>query len=56
MSFFPGSSKPLKRIALRVAFPAAVESVAVRIGHWLHAARHEHAKLEKSLTDSETVG
>ena len=46
----------IRNIALYAAFLAADEEAPVRMSHVLRAARVEYAKLEKSLTEAETVG
>jgi hypothetical protein len=46
----------IRNIALHAAFLAAHADEPVRMGHLLHAARSEYAKLEKPLTDSEIAG
>jgi SpoVK/Ycf46/Vps4 family AAA+-type ATPase len=46
----------IRNIALQAAFYAAAASEPVRMSHLLHAARHECAKIEKSLSDTETRG
>ena len=46
----------IRNIALYAAFLAAEEEAPVRMSHVLRAARVEYAKLEKSLTEAETVG
>jgi SpoVK/Ycf46/Vps4 family AAA+-type ATPase len=46
----------IKNIALYSAFLAAEESQPIGMGHLLHAARVEYAKLEKPLTESEIGG
>jgi ATP-dependent 26S proteasome regulatory subunit len=50
----PGGN--IRNIALNSAFLAADENSDVRMSHILRAARSEYAKLEKTLTDSETSG
>ena len=44
----------IRNIALNAAFLAADSSEPVRMIHLLRSAQREYAKLEKSLTDSET--
>jgi hypothetical protein len=46
----------IRNIALFGAFLAANEEEPVRMGHLLRAARREYAKLERTLTDTETRG
>jgi ATP-dependent 26S proteasome regulatory subunit len=46
----------IRNIALYAAFIAADRSKPIRMSHILRAARHEYAKLEKSLTSMETRG
>ncbi|OPY54277.1 MAG: Proteasome-activating nucleotidase [Methanosaeta sp. PtaU1.Bin112] len=46
----------IKNIALYSAFLAAEESQPIGMGHLLHAARVEYAKLEKPLTEAEIGG
>ncbi len=50
----PGGN--IRNIALNSAFLAADENSEVRMAHILRAARSEYAKLEKTLTESETSG
>jgi ATP-dependent 26S proteasome regulatory subunit len=46
----------IRSVALNAAFLAADAGEPVRMSHLLRAARSEYAKLEKPLTDAETVG
>jgi SpoVK/Ycf46/Vps4 family AAA+-type ATPase len=46
----------IRNIAINAAFLAADAGEPVRMVHLLHAARGEYAKLEKSLTETETAG
>jgi hypothetical protein len=46
----------IRNIALHAAFLAADAGEPVRMTHLLYAARHEYAKLEKPLTESESRG
>jgi hypothetical protein len=46
----------IRNIALSAAFLAADADEPVRMSHVLHAARSEHAKIEKPLTDAEVAG
>jgi len=46
----------IRSIALNAAFLAAEMREPVRMSHVLHAAHREYAKLERPLTDAETVG
>jgi hypothetical protein len=46
----------IRSIALNAAFLAADADEPVRMGHLLHAARTEYAKLEKALTEAEVAG
>jgi hypothetical protein len=46
----------IRNIALSAAFFAADEDGPVRMSHVLRAARGEHAKIEKPLTDAEVAG
>jgi ATPase family associated with various cellular activities (AAA)/Winged helix domain, variant len=46
----------IRNIALSAAFIAADVDEPVRMGHLLRAARTEHAKIEKPLTDAEVAG
>ena len=50
----PGGN--IRNIALNSAFLAANENSDVRMSHILRAARSEYAKIEKTLTESETHG
>jgi SpoVK/Ycf46/Vps4 family AAA+-type ATPase len=46
----------IRNIALHAAFLAADDGKSVGMGHLLHAARSEYAKLEKALTEAEIHG
>jgi hypothetical protein len=46
----------IRNIALHAAFLAADAGEPVHMTHLLYAARHEYAKLEKPLTESESRG
>jgi hypothetical protein len=46
----------IRNIALGAAFLAADAGEPVQMSHLLQAARGEYAKLERSLTDAETLG
>ena len=46
----------IRSIALNAAFLAADAGEPIRMGHVLHAAHREYAKLERPLTDAETTG
>jgi hypothetical protein len=46
----------IRNIALSAAFFAADEDEPIRMRHLLSAARTEHAKIEKPLTDAEVAG
>lgn len=46
----------IRNIAMNAAFLAADSGEPLRMKHLLHAVRGEYAKLEKSLTELETVG
>ncbi|MEA2922912.1 MAG: hypothetical protein QOD25_34, partial [Alphaproteobacteria bacterium] len=46
----------IRNIALNAAFRAAELEEPVSMTHLLHAARHEAAKRERPLSDSETRG
>jgi hypothetical protein len=46
----------IRNIAVNAAFHAADAHAPLDMGHLLHAARSEYAKLEKPLTDAETGG
>ena len=46
----------IRNIALQAAFLAADEETPVRMGHLLHATRHEYGKLDKPLTTTEIRG
>ena len=50
----PGGS--IRSIALNAAFMAAAGDGPLTMRHILEAARLEYAKLERSLSQSETVG
>jgi ATPase family associated with various cellular activities (AAA) len=50
----PGGN--IRNIALNAAFIAADAGEPIRMQHLLRAARHEYAKLEKTLTSAETKG
>jgi len=45
----------IRNIALHAAFLAADAAQPIGMGHLLHAARSEYAKLEKPLTETETA-
>lgn len=45
----------IRNIALHAAFLAADAAKPIGMGHLLHAARSEYAKLEKPLTETETA-
>jgi hypothetical protein len=50
----PGGN--IRNIALNAAFLAAEAGEPVRMCHLLTAARNEYAKLERSLSETETEG